>query len=205
MMVKYILPLLAAALLIFAVTHAISIQRPEAQTVPPVQPSQSPFGDTVAGAGMVEPSTEASGTGNIAVGSQLAGAVTNVAVRIGQEVKADDLLFELDSRLTEADLKVREANVTVGEAQVSVVEANLRQTQDQYERAKKGGISGVIAEQDVVTAEQAYLSAPGAARSSEGERAAGADAGRAGPNAASTPESPGTGGRHHPPGERPAR
>src|SRR5579871_4038059 len=101
---RYLLPLLAAGLLVFAVAHALSLQRREPETPPPVPPPLSPFGDTVAGAGMVEPSTEASSTGNIAVGSQLAGVVTRVSVRIGQEVKAGDLLFELDLRQTEADL-----------------------------------------------------------------------------------------------------
>jgi RND family efflux transporter MFP subunit len=146
-------------MLIFAVAHALSIQRPEPRTAPPVPPPQSPFGDTVAGAGMVEPSTEASGTGNIAVGSQLAGVITKVEVRIGQEVKAGDLLFELDLRQTEADLKVREANVSVSEAQVEVAQANLRQMEDQYERAKRLMGTGAITEQEFVTSEQAYRSA----------------------------------------------
>ena len=59
-------------------------------------------------------------------------------VRIGQTVKAGDLLFELDTRQTEADLKVaaQAQDVPVSEAQVEVAEANLRPTQDQYERAK---------------------------------------------------------------------
>jgi len=104
---KFILPLLAAMMLVFAVAHALYIQRPEADTPPPVSPPVNPFGETVAGAGMVEPSLEASGTSNIAVGSQLAGAVIKVAVRIGQEVKAGDVLFELDPRQTAADMKVR--------------------------------------------------------------------------------------------------
>jgi RND family efflux transporter MFP subunit len=156
---KYVLPLVATALAVFALAHALYVQRPEPQTPPPVPPPQSPFGDTVAGVGMVEPSTEASGTGNIAIGSQLAGVVTTVGVRIGQEVKAGNLLFELDPRLTEADLKVREANVVVGEAQVGVAEAALKMTRDQYERAKQSRESGVIAEQDYVIAEQACSSA----------------------------------------------
>ena len=137
---------IAVGLLVFAVAHALLIQRPEPETPPPVPPPTTPFGDTVAGAGMVEPSTEASGTGNIAVGSQIAGAVTKVWVRIGQTVKAGDLLFELDDRQAVADLKARQAalaiaqeqlrrlnlqprpeEVPVSEAQVEVAEANLRQ------------------------------------------------------------------------------
>jgi RND family efflux transporter MFP subunit len=158
-LLKYALPVLAVGLVVFAVAHALSVQRPEPATPPPVQPPVSPFGDTVAGAGMVEPSTEASATGNIAVGSQLPGVVARVNVHINQEVPAGAVLFELDPRLTEADLKVREASVAVGEAAVGVAEATLKTTKDQYERARMSRASGVIAEQDYVTAEQAYQSA----------------------------------------------
>ena len=89
---KFLLPLLAVGLLAFAVGHAIYVQQQEPQTPPPVPPPTSPFGDTVAGAGMVEPSSEASTTGNIAIGSQLAGIVAKVSVSVGQTVKKGDLL-----------------------------------------------------------------------------------------------------------------
>src|SRR5437868_2936919 len=87
---KFGLPALAAALLIFSLAWAFYQQRPEPETPPPVPPPRSPFGNTVAGAGMVEPNTDASGTSAIAVGSQLSGVVTKVAVSVGQTVKAGD-------------------------------------------------------------------------------------------------------------------
>ena len=90
------LPLTAGLLLIFSVVCALDIQRSEPETPPPVPPPVSPFVATVAGAGMVEPSTEASTTGGISVGSQLPGVVTKIGVHIGQTVKPGDLLFELD-------------------------------------------------------------------------------------------------------------
>ncbi len=130
--IRYALPALAAGLVIFAVVHALRVQRPEPDTPPPGQPPTSPFGDTVAGVGMVEPSTEASGTGNVAVGTQVGGTVAAVRVHIGQEVKAGDLLVELDPRQAEADLRAREANVGVVEAQVGVATAALNTTKDQY-------------------------------------------------------------------------
>ncbi len=171
------MPLVAVGLLIFAVAHALLIQRSEPTTLPPVPPPTSPFGDTVAGAGMVEPSTEASGTSNIAVGSQNRDAVTKVWVSVGQSVEAGDLLFELDDRQAVADLKARQAalmiakqqlrrlnlqprpeEVPVSEAQVAVAEANLRQAQDQYERARRLVGSGVVSQQEFVTSEQNYQS-----------------------------------------------
>jgi HlyD family secretion protein len=151
---KYVLPFFAVALLVFALAHALYIQRPEPRTPPPVPPPRSPFGDVVAGAGMVEPATEASGTGNISVGSQLAGAVYKVRVNVGQEVKAGDLLFELDPRQTEADLKVREANIIVCEAQVKAADANRKIQQDQWNRDQKMD-RYALAEQDRVAHHQA--------------------------------------------------
>jgi multidrug resistance efflux pump len=168
---KAILPALALAFLIFAAVHAWYVQRPAPETPPVVPPPSTPFGNTVAGAGMTEPSTEASGTSAISIGSQLAGVVTAVRVHIEQEVKAGDILFELDKRQTEADLKVQLATVKVAEtqlrqlelqprpetvppseAQLQASEANLGEQKDLLDRAKKMLPPGAIAEQDYVTA-----------------------------------------------------
>jgi HlyD family secretion protein len=171
---RYVLPLIAAGMLVFAVAHAILIQRPDPKAPPPVSPPVSPFGETVAGEGMVEASTEASGTGNIAIGSQLAGAVTEVGVRMGQIVKAGDLLFQLDDRQARANLKLQQAalaaaqeqlrklqlqprpeEVPVTEKQVEVQESNLREMEDRFKRAKLvQETPGAMAEQDYVAALQ---------------------------------------------------
>ena len=92
-------------------------------------------------------------------GSDLAGVITRVAVHLNQEVKAGDLLFELDPRMTEADLKVRQANVPVTQAQVHVAESNLALADDQYKRAQRLKVKDAITEQEYVAAAQAYESA----------------------------------------------
>ena len=81
----------------------------------------------MAGAGIVEPANEASGTSAVSIGSQVAGLVVRVPVRIGEEVKAGDLLVELDKRQAEAQL-------AVNQAQVSVAQATERQAADAYRR-----------------------------------------------------------------------
>src|SRR5947208_16676470 len=78
---KYVLPLFAAALLLFAVYHVVRGQQQPPKLAPPVQPSRNPFGHGVAGAGLVEAQTE-----NIAVGAPLPGVVTQVNVRVGARV-----------------------------------------------------------------------------------------------------------------------
>jgi len=155
---KLILPIVAGIFLIFAVAHALYVQRPEAEPPPPVPPPTSPFGHTVAGAGIVEPNNHASGTSAVSVGSQVAGVVTQVHVTIGQEVKAGELLLQLDPRQADADLRVREASVPVNEAQVRAAEATYQTQRDQSERDKQLSTTQ-LAEQDRFAHTQAYLNA----------------------------------------------
>jgi HlyD family secretion protein len=175
---RWILPAIAVLLLGFGAAHAIYIQRKEPETPPLVPPPSTPFGDTVAGEGMIEPNNEASTTSAISIGSQLSGVVTKVAVRIGQTVSAGDLLFELDMRATLADLKVKQAQVVQAEmslreleqqprpetvppseALVNAAEATMREDKDQYERAKKEFARGAITEEALITAEETYKNA----------------------------------------------
>jgi len=146
---RTILPVIAGLLFLFAILHALYIQRPEPDPPPPVPPPTTPFGHTVAGAGMVESSNEASGTSVISIGSQLAGVVNRVNVRIGQEVKAGSILFELDNSLTLAQLKVNEA-------QVHAAEATVAMNRDARDRGLRMLPSAAIAEQDMVTLEQTF-------------------------------------------------
>jgi len=173
-----ILPIVAASMLLFAAIYAWQGQQPAPEIPPPLPPPTTPFGVTVAGVGMVEPNTEASGTANIAVASQLPGVVTKIHVRIGQEVKAGDVLLELDKTQTGADLKVRIASLALAEAQlrklqlqprpeevppseaqVDLAKANLLQTQELRERFRRLTQRQAIAEQDMTNAEQAYKGA----------------------------------------------
>jgi Multidrug resistance efflux pump len=178
MLRKFALPALAAALLIFAAAHALYVQRPEPDRPPPVPPPHSPFGNTVAGAGMVEPNSEASGTAAIAVGSQLSGVVTQVHVKIGQAVKEGDLLFELDNRQPAAELQFRQAALTAAEAQlkrlelqprpeevpaseaqVRAAEANLVEQKDLYQRDQRLRETGAITQEEFVIRKETYETA----------------------------------------------
>jgi HlyD family secretion protein len=149
---KFILPLLAAGMLGFAILHVAQAQKTYLTAPPPIEPATTPFGHTVAGSGIVEPNNEASTTSAIAVGSQVSGVVTHVHVRINQSVKAGDLLFELDKRAAMADLHVREA-------QVGVADSNVRLQQDQLDRGEKLLPRKAITQQDYVTRLESYRSA----------------------------------------------
>ncbi len=171
---RLILPLIALALLIFGTWHAFYVQRPEPEESPPIPPSTTPYGETVAGAGIVEPATEASGTAAISIGSQLAGTVARVEVRIDEQVKAGALLFEMDKRQAEADVQIRQAALAVAQeqlhrlelqpraeeippaaAQVAVAEATEKLQRDIHARDEHVGHEAV-SQEDRITHAQAW-------------------------------------------------
>jgi multidrug resistance efflux pump len=165
MMRKYLLPVLAGALLIFSIYQVVRGDQAPPRAVPPVTPAQTPFGDTVAGAGIVEPETE-----NISIGSALSGVVLEVYVpvdQVGQKVKAGEPLFRVDDRALKAQLKVQEANLAAARAQlvklekqprpeevppseaaVRTAQANLEMQLDMAERNRRLYATHAIGEED---------------------------------------------------------
>jgi multidrug resistance efflux pump len=121
---KFVLPLLAAAFLIFAVLHVVRASQTVPDPPPPAEPPRTPFGQTVAGAGVVEAESE-----NINVGSALAGVVLEVYVpaeKVGQHVKAGEPLFRVDDRQLKAQLAFQETALRVAQAQLARLEQQPR-------------------------------------------------------------------------------
>jgi multidrug resistance efflux pump len=173
MLTKYILPLIAVVLLIFAVVHVTKSPQPQAPAMPLAPPARNPYPDTVAGAGMIEAQTE-----NIAVGSPTPGVVVKVLVKVGQHVDAGDALFLLDDRVQQAELKYRQAaaaaaeaqltmlerrprpeEIPASEAQVTEAESNLARARDQLERGRHLIKTRVVTEEDLIEREKAFLAA----------------------------------------------
>jgi HlyD family secretion protein len=162
---KYLIPLVAVGMLAFAILHVVRATQTLADPPPPAEPPRTPFGHTVAGAGLVEAQTE-----NISVGSALAGVVLEVYVpveKVGQRVKAGDPLFRVDDRHLKAQLAYQEALLTAARAQlakleqqprpeelppsaakVSTAEANVRLQDDLAERARRLLPSGAMSAED---------------------------------------------------------
>jgi multidrug resistance efflux pump len=156
MFTRYLLPLLAVVSFTFAIVQMTKAQQKPPPVSPPVDPGRSPFGKQVAGAGIVEAETE-----NITVGTHVPGVVKAVAVRVGDRVKADDPLFELDDRQMNAELAVRKAArdnavaqltklkamqknlLPPWEARVAQARANLKEKVLLFERAQQEITTGV--------------------------------------------------------------
>jgi HlyD family secretion protein len=100
---KYLLPLLAVGGVVFAFWTVMTSSQPIPAAPPVAPPSQAPFVSFVAGAGIIEASTE-----NIAVGTPVSGVVTEIFAQVDQAVTVGDPLFKLDDRNFKAELAVRQ-------------------------------------------------------------------------------------------------
>lgn len=150
--------------LAFAVWHVGNNRKTLPSPPPPIAPPTSPFDETLAGSGILEPQTE-----NISIGSSLPGVVVEVHAKVGQKVEAGDALFRLDDRHEQAELKNRQAAVTsaqaelsklknepraeqlpIVEAQIDRAEAELADQQDQLRRVRP------LVERNIATSDELF-------------------------------------------------
>jgi multidrug resistance efflux pump len=121
---NYVLPVLAAGMLAFSIIQVVRGQQKPEQPLPPIDPPRTPFGKTVAGAGVVEARSE-----NISVGTALPGLVLTVnstVEDVGKSVKKDYPLCIIDDRQLKAQLKLQEANLFSAQAQLAKLLAQPR-------------------------------------------------------------------------------
>lgn len=136
--ISFYLALLGIAGMVLLV---VKLAAKEPMPVPPVTPPAKPFAKGLGAAGLVEARNE-----NTLVGTPVAGLVAKVLVKVWDEVKIGQPLFELDRTELEARL--------IGErAQVAVAEATARMAHDQVDRLERLAkvASGALAEEELTT------------------------------------------------------
>ena len=111
---KFILPAMALAGVILGIYVAIEGAKTVKPATPVAAPAQAPYKAFVAGAGIIEASTE-----NIAIGTTVPGIVERIYVGIGSRVKAGAPLFSIDNRSQVAQMSLLEAAMKVAEAQLA--------------------------------------------------------------------------------------
>lgn len=121
---RQILPAIALIGLAIAV-WVILVGLPDRSTAEPGEQPPKAVGKLaseprVAGAGVVEPSSEI-----IDIGSALSGLVTDVRVQPGDRVAKGEVLFTVDARAAQASLA--QANAAIGEARAAIAEASAAQ------------------------------------------------------------------------------
>jgi HlyD family secretion protein len=122
MIVKYVLPILAVAGLVFAINRVVEARRPGPTAEPIVEPPTRPISvKMIAGSGLVEARRE-----NIPIGVNIPGVVTEVFVKKGEKVKVGAPLFRTDDREFNSMLAVREAELASSQAQLHKLIASPR-------------------------------------------------------------------------------
>ena len=94
----------------------------------------------------------------VAVKSQIAGQVTQVHFREGQEVRKDDLLFTIDPRPLEAALRQAQANVARDTAALRQAEAALAQRRAEVQQAEANLARDMAQMENASVQEQRYRS-----------------------------------------------
>ncbi|MHB1425343.1 MAG: HlyD family secretion protein [Gemmataceae bacterium] len=171
---KFVLPLFAVGMLGFAIYHVVEAQQQPPKPPPPLEPARTPFGRTVAGAGIVEARSQ-----NIAIGSALPGVVLKVwspeelglparsdmtpwEALIGQHVKKGDPLFRVDDRQLQSLLAFHEANLASARAQLAKLELMPRPEELAVSKAKEEVAQATVDVQRDLAERDAKLIASGA-------------------------------------------
>jgi len=120
MLPKATLPILAAAGFLLGIWSVINGNKPVPVAPAAVEPAQAPFRTFIAGSGIIEAKTR-----NIAIGSALPGLLKTLNVKVGDRVKAGDVLFTVDDREAQANLQMRLADLARARATVEEAGASL--------------------------------------------------------------------------------
>src|SRR5690625_926456 len=96
----------------------------------------------------------------VEVGTQISGAISKIYVDYNDEVKARQLLTEIDMRLLQTNLLTAQANLGVNKA-------SLQQAEEEFERSEELYEENVITEQQYKNALYAYEQALSAKKASE--------------------------------------
>ena len=163
-----LVPAISLALLSVAMYHVVRNSQAQPPLSPPAAPTRAPFGESIAGSGVVEPWTE-----NVAIGTHVAGVVQDVCVEVGQPVKRGEPLLRIDERQLRADVGVREAMLAAAQmqlekleqqprpeelpgsaAKVHEAEARVQDEQDRFARAVKLREQKFVSEEEFTTRRQ---------------------------------------------------
>jgi len=128
---------------IYWVSHTIKSTQSEIPLAPPQPPPARPYDFMIAANGIIESFEE-----NVTISAPMAGLVTEVPVKVGQQVKKGEVLFVIDQRDIDAQLLSAEAEVLQAKAAVEVASAQRSSAQSMFERFDKVDDKRAIIEQE---------------------------------------------------------
>jgi multidrug efflux pump subunit AcrA (membrane-fusion protein) len=147
---RQVLPILAIIFIIVSIVLIVRMQPDRPLTDPEVRPATAPAGGAavVAGAGVVEPSSEL-----IAIGSHLPGVIDRVFVSPGDTVPAGAPLFSIDSREARAAIAEARARRASLEQQLAAVQTTLNVAQQQLALYRGVSDPRAVSRQEVIQRE----------------------------------------------------
>lgn len=125
---RHILPAIAIIGIIVAAIMVYTSQPDQSSSDPDIVPPSAPEEQegTVAGAGLVEPSSEL-----VDIAPEIAGVVAQLFVNAGDQVSKGQPLFSIDARDANAARREAEARVTRLKSSIAAAQVTLRNAQDQ--------------------------------------------------------------------------
>jgi RND family efflux transporter MFP subunit len=126
---KNILMWLALAGVVIAVVSIVYDNRPPSIQAPVVSVPQTPYSTYLYGVGLVEASS-----GNIVIGTPVAGVIKSIYVVAGANVKAGDALFEIDDQDLQAQLITANAQVQMATASLVIPAEHLKNAESMMRR-----------------------------------------------------------------------
>lgn len=129
-------------------------------------PAKTEVPNTIAvSRGSIEETVLASGTieasSLVSVGAEVSGRIKTLNVALGDDVKAGDVIAEIDSLNQENAVKAAEASLANVEAQQAIQQASLAQARVALERAEKLNPQKLISDADYQAAQLAVQTAEG--------------------------------------------
>jgi RND family efflux transporter MFP subunit len=123
---------IALAGIVGAVFLVRQLRREPPAAAPVAEPASSPFAESIGARGIVESVDE-----NVRIAPAVAGLVTKVNVKVGDTVKAGDVLLEQDNRDAAAVVAAQRAQLATLGAGIREAEVTLADRQDQWARMEK--------------------------------------------------------------------
>ncbi len=113
------------------------------EAAPLSEPPRAPFPVSIGGRGIVESVNE-----NVRIAPAVAALVTKVNVKVGDDVKAGDVLIEQDTRDAAALVAAQEAEFAALQKQLREAEVSLADKRDQWDRTEKLIATRVVSEDE---------------------------------------------------------
>ena len=123
---------LALAGLAIAIRLVLSLQHTTPPAPPLAEPTHAPFPDSIGARGLVESIDE-----NVRIAPAIAGLITKVFVKVGDEVPAGAPLLEQDQRDATAVVAAQQAQLETLRAQIREAEVLLADKKDAWDRMEK--------------------------------------------------------------------